>query len=90
MPKGFYAQSRSNPNESATIIACPLCEWRNSKGSKAFLKKIMLCHLKMNHNIIMTIDELDNHSDNINYKYKKWEANKLHNHADKYMKSIKE
>ena len=43
----------------------------------------------MNHNIIMTIDELDKNSDNINYRYKKWETHKLHNHADKYMKSIK-
>lgn len=89
MPKGFNSKCKKNPNESSTIVACPLCEWRGSKGSKTFLKKMMLCHLKMNHNIIMTIDELDKNSDNINYRYKKWETHKLHNHADKYMKSIK-
>jgi hypothetical protein len=77
MPKGL--KSRSMPNESYSIVGCPLCDWRcERKGSKQFLKKIMLTHLKINHNLIMTLNDLDKFSHSSNYRYKNWETTGLH------------
>jgi len=79
MPKGFYAKTKSMPNESSTIVGCPFCGWRcERKGSKQFLKKIMLTHLKIKHNLIMTLNDLDKTSHSSNYKYNNWENNGLH------------
>ena len=90
MPKGFLSKGKSNFNASSTITACPLCDWRcERKGSKLFLRKLILCHLKINHNIIMTMDEMDKNAETHNHKYFMGHSNKLHKKVDEVMKSIK-
>lgn len=77
MPKG--SKTMSMPNESSSIVGCSLCDWRcERKGSKQFLKKILLKHLKCKHNVDMTMDKLNEMTYCVNYVYDNWKTTELH------------